>query len=139
MLKVILGLLDKLGASYTKKISEGRARKKLTRYVEKHGVPEEMDENEIELMEDMGLLDEKKTEKKTSKKDQKPKGKKKTTATLNAATPIRELVEINVTSISAMLTPANTSFSSDNANNPSSNPRMRLINNAKPRRMPKPK
>ena len=76
----ILGLLDKLGAPYSEKITLERAQKKLKRYVEKEGVPKELTEEEIDLLEGLNLITlpvvrgvEKKKKKKTKSKKPAPK------------------------------------------------------------------
>ena len=51
--KTVLELLDKLGASYTEKISMERALRKLKRYLENHGTPEDATQEEIELIEEV--------------------------------------------------------------------------------------
>lgn len=48
--KVVLGLLDKMGAAYTDKISNERAVMKLQRYLEKVGTPKDATAEEVKLI-----------------------------------------------------------------------------------------
>ena len=47
---VVLGLLKKLGANFTEDISDERAVKKLKRYVEKEGLPDEYTKEEADVL-----------------------------------------------------------------------------------------
>ena len=53
--EIVLGLLDKVGAEYTSKITLDRASKKLVRYIEKNGAPEDLTTDEQHCLIGLGV------------------------------------------------------------------------------------
>jgi len=52
---VMMGILAKMGASFTPSISLSRAETKLARYVEKDGIPKDLTDDELALLKEMGI------------------------------------------------------------------------------------
>jgi len=74
---VVLGILDKIGAPHTTKISAERAVKKLQRFLPKTGIPDTLNSDETQLLVDLELLDTQDAEESpTSAVKETPKGKK---------------------------------------------------------------
>lgn len=54
--QVAIGLLEKVGANYTPKISTDRASNKLRKYLEENGLPDDLTQDEVDFLEDeMGI------------------------------------------------------------------------------------
>ena len=82
---MVLDLLDKCGAKYTKKITVERAVQKLTRSLEQNGVPEDLTEEEQSTLVGLGLV-------KAEKEAPKPKPAPKKTAAKKTK-PVPEIVD----------------------------------------------
>ena len=70
---VVLGMLKKMGASFTSDISTERATKKLIRYVQKNGLPTDYNADEVEVMVALNLAEVDPEETKAPKKEKEPK------------------------------------------------------------------